>query len=182
MDKIENAKYKKIENTANETLKNIDYNDETDIVDVIKIAKKLGFLVGNAGLDDSIDGFIIIKEGTDEILGQKTDKLIGVNASRELETKRFIIAHEIGHYKLHYNRENGMYAHRENKKGKGEKENDVDYFAATLLMPKERFINRFNELKEKKLSKEELITLMSDKFCVTKDAVSRRFKELHLDV
>lgn len=100
-----------------------------DSIDVIEVAKKLGFVVGNAGLSEDVDGFIIVDENKGNILGIDTNKLIGVNASKELAWKRFIIAHEIGHYILHYDKEkdNGMYAHREHKKGKNEIENEADF-------------------------------------------------------
>jgi Zn-dependent peptidase ImmA (M78 family) len=148
----------------------------------VAIAKKLGFVVGNAELNDDIDGFIIVDEDKDEILGINTSRLIGVNASKSLEWKRFIIAHEIGHYKLHYNRkaDNGMYAHREHKTGKNEKENEADFFAANLLMPSGRFKNKYNDLKEKGLSIEEIIVLLAEKFVVTRHMAERRIKELSL--
>lgn len=172
-----------IESKANETLNKAQLNKQTDTIDVIKVAKELGFVVGNAGLDDDIDGFIIIEKGKKELLGKKTDRIIGVNASKELTWKRFIIAHEIGHYVLHYNEKenNGMYAHREHKKGKDDKENEADFFAANLLMPREAFTNRFNELKQKNLTTEEIIVLLADKFCVTHIMAERRLRELEIN-
>lgn len=167
---------------ANQTLENVGYKDISDSIDVIDVAKKLGFVVGNAGLDNNEDGFILIKEGADNILGIKTDKLIGVNAVQNLAWKRFIIAHEIGHYVLHYDKERdrGMYAHREHKKGKSEMENEADFFAANLLMPRVKFMDKYKELKGKGLSNEELIVLLASKFMVTQPMVERRFKELGL--
>lgn len=170
-----------IEQKAVETLEKVQMHDETDAIDVIKIARKLGFVVGNAGLEDDVDGFIIIEKGKKKILGQKTDKLIGVNASKELAWKRFIIAHEIGHYMLHYDENTGMYAHREHKTGKNEEENEADFFAANLLMPRKQFVNRINELRDKKLTTEEMVVLLADKFCVTQKMVERRFGELEID-
>lgn len=174
MDKIE------IEKKASDTLANISYDDTNEAVDVVEVAKKLGFAVGSAGLDEGVDGFIIIQEGQKEILGIKTDKLIGVNAANGLTWKRFTVAHEIGHYMLHYNREqdHGMYAHREHAKGKDETENEADYFAANLLMPREKFKAKYDELKGKGLSEEELTVLLADKFIVTQPMVKRRFEEL----
>lgn len=171
-----------IERKAEETLAKVKYSDNADSIDVISIAKKLGFVVANAGLNEDMDGFIIVEEGNDNILGIQTDKLIGVNASKDLNWKRFTIAHEIGHYILHYDRDkdNGMYAHREHVKGKNDAENEADYFAANLLMPKEKFMNKYNELKEKNLSIEEMVVLLADKFVVTQPTTRRRFEELGL--
>lgn len=172
----------KIERKAEETLNHVNYADVADSIDVIEVAKKLGFVVGNAGLSEDVDGFIIVDENKGNILGIDTNKLIGVNASKELAWKRFIIAHEIGHYILHYDKEkdNGMYAHREHKKGKNEIENEADFFAANLLMPRKKFRNKYNELKKKDLSTDEIILLLADKFTVTQPMTKRRFEELGL--
>lgn len=169
-----------IERKAAETLEKVNYNDSADSIDVIEVAKKLGFVVGIASVSDDMDGFIIVEEGKEEILGVSTDKLIGVNVSKELEWKRFIVAHEIGHYVLHYNRDadHGMYAHREHRKGKNEKENEADFFAANLLMPRERFLKKYNELNQKELSYNDLVILLANKFVVTQNMTKRRFQEL----
>lgn len=172
-----------IEQKALDTLKKVQYKDDADSIDVIEVAQKLGFVVGNAMMDDDIDGFIIVEQGKEKILGSKTDKLIGVNAKKDLAWKRFIIAHEIGHYVLHYeeNANNGMYAHRDHKKGKNEKENDVDFFAANLLMPRDKFCKKYNELAEKNLSRDEMIILLAEKFGVTRRMTERRLGEVGLD-
>lgn len=178
---IGKTRLKEIEIKASEVLDRID-TDLTEPIDVIQIANELGFVVGNAELGSDMDGFIIIDEGKDDILGIKTDKLIGVRASQTLEWKRFVIAHEIGHYILHYNREadNGMYAHRDHMKGKNETENEADYFAANLLMPKEMFVKKYEELKEKNLSADEMTVLLANKFGVTENMTKRRFGELSI--
>lgn len=173
---------KEIESKAIDTLQRTEYEDSSDYIDAIDVAKKLGFVVGNAVLEKDVDGFILINEGADNILGIKTDKLIGVNSAQELAWKRFIIAHEIGHYVLHYNKQKdkGMYAHRDHKKGKDDVENEADFFAANLLMPRDKFMEKYKELQEKHLSKEDMIILLANKFIVTKPMVERRFKELGL--
>lgn len=172
-----------IEKKVSELLESINYSDDADSINVIKVAKSMGFTVGNANLKDEVDGFIIVDPTADRIFGEKTNKLIAVNSTRELEWKRFIIAHEIAHYKLHYKDENDieLFAHREHKKGKDAIENDADYFAAALLLPKEKFIAKFNELKEKGLSIEEVVVLLANKFLVTKPTVRRRIMELKLN-
>ena len=172
-----------IEKAALDTIKEVDYVDNGDSIDVIQIAKRLGFVVGNAFLnDDDDDGFIVVDEGKEEIFGIKTDKLIGVNSSKSLEWKRFIIAHEIGHYKLHYSleRDGGIYAHRDHKKGKNNIENEADFFAANILMPREKFSRMYSELKEKKLTQEDIALILAKRFVVTQVMASRRIGELRL--
>lgn len=172
-----------IEDKVAELLTKVNYHDKGEAVDIIQIAKDLGFAVGNAVLTDDDDGFIIVKEGEKEILGIKTDKLIGVNSERPLEWKRFIVAHEIAHYFLHYcsEKNNGMYAHRDHRKGKNEAENEADYFAACLLMPEKSFIEKFKELKEKDLLLEEIVLLLAKKFVATPRMTERRVEELGLN-
>ena len=144
--------------------------DSSKGVDIIELAHKIGFVVGNAGLDDNDDGFIMVNEDADEILGIKTKKLIGVNVDRDYEKKRFIIAHEIGHYTLHC-RGGKIFAHRDSAHGRSEEENDVDYFAACLLMPEDAFKKAFkgNEIEE-----------LSRIFEVPVDSIKRRIDELEL--
>ena len=175
-------KKSEIEQKVEQMMKELHYSDTSDEIDVIEIAKKLGFAVGNAVMKDDVDGFSIIQKGAKEILGIETDKLIGVNSERELEWKRFTIAHEIAHYILHYSSQKykGMYAHRDHKKGKNDIENEADYFAANLLMPKDKFTNKYKELEKKGLDRKEIIVLLSAKFVVTQMMTERRIEELGL--
>lgn len=163
-----------------------DYNSNSNIaIDIIYIVKKLGFKVGSALLNnDNDDGFIIVQEGKSEILGIKTDKLIGVNSNRNLKWKRFIIAHELAHYKLHYNQESdaGMYAHREHRKGKDNEENEADYFAANILMPADKFKAEYNKIRNRSSNINECISELSNLFIVTDKMVERRISELELEM
>lgn len=169
-----------IEEKAKEALSLIGYQDGE--VDIINIARNLGFTVGIANLPEWDDGFIIIddnKTHIQKITGVKTDKIIGVNDKRDLQRKRFTIAHEIGHYMLHYAQDkSNLYAHREDKKGKNKEENDADYFAASVLMPKEQFRAKYDELKNKNLLTDEIITLLQKHFSVPYESAKRRIKEV----
>lgn len=151
-------------------------------MDVINAAGILGFTVGISALPDWNDGFILVdhvKEHIQKLIGLLTDKAIGVNSERDLQTKRFIIAHEIGHYMLHYNEEDGvLYARREDVKGKDMEENDADFFAACLLMPREYFKRKYEELKGKDLNDDEIITLLQKHFNTPYESVERRMIEI----
>ena len=173
-----------IEKKALEAIKTANYIYDNDAVDIIAIAKALEFEVGNAALDEDDDGFILVNDKVNSLFGVKTSRLIGVNANRGLAWKRFIIAHEIGHYILHYSsmNQNGLYAHRDRKKGKSDIENDADFFAANILMPKEKFQEQFDSLKSKGLNKDEMIVLLSEKFVVPAKSAERRLEELGLTV
>ena len=176
---VSEERKKEINNIAQDVLKEVHYTDNSGAVDIIAIAEKLGFAVGNAVMTDDADGFVIVKKGEKEILGIKTDRLIGVNSEKDLEWKRFIIAHELGHYKLESNAEE-IYAHREHKTGKNMRENEADFFAACILMPQDIFEKNYNELKKREENKEKIITTLADKFVVTPRMVARRIGELGL--
>lgn len=174
----------KIEQSVMDTFKEAGY-DVTDerSVDVIGVAKGLGFVVGNAILDgDDDDGFIIVDERRREIFGIETDKLIGVNSNRSLEWKRFIIAHEIGHYVLDFQEKNleGLYAHRDHRQGHNKRENEVDFFAANLLMPRNIFTSKYNEIKDMYDNNKEIVDALSKHFVVHAKMTERRIKELEL--
>ena len=47
-------------------------------------------------------------------------------------------------------------------------------------MPRDKFKTKYDELKGKGLSEEELIVLLADKFIVTQPMVKRRFEELDI--
>lgn len=154
--------------------------DRDDYVNIVGFVRHFGFVVGNAKLDDTEDGFLAIqtsamaKDGND---GMSNDKIIGVNAKRSLEWKRFIIAHEFAHSVLHY-KTGEVYLHRENKKGKAQEENDADYFAAALLMPKESFKRLFDLLDKAGLNKTAICLQLATIFKVPLDSVSRRIDEV----
>lgn len=67
------------------------------------------------------------------------------------ERNRFTIAHEIGHYFLHYkilmNGVGRMQAARLSKSGVDRAEWEANWFAAGFLMPKEEFVTKANEFK-----------------------------------
>lgn len=173
-----------IDNKAWEILKTVFGNEVKVPIDIVEVAKKLDFVLVNARLGENDDGFIIVDEGADEILGFKTDKLIGVNSNRDVPWKRFIIAHELGHFLLEYeNTKKAQFAHRDHRKGKNKRENEIDYFAASILMPKILYTHEFDSLRKiDRLDLSQIELLLSDKFQVTKNMAKRRIQELNLGV
>ena len=169
MSEICDKKRLEIEKDVKSLLKQSGYSEDTDsYVDFVDFANKYGFTVVNADLDEQEDGFIAIRPNL---------KLIAVNAKRSPEWKRFIIAHEFGHSILHYKSGDSAYLHRENIKGKDESENAADYFAASLLMPKDVFVKQYNKLKKEQLSENTICMQLSSIFKVPLESVSRRVQE-----
>lgn len=171
---------KEIEKKVRDLLVDYGYRPEKDdYFDVVRFAGSHGFVVGNSKLPDNEDGFLIMQPdsaGTWEDNGIG-EKVIGVNESRPMADKRFIIAHEFGHSILHYKDEK-VYLHRENKKGKDEQENDADYFAAALLMPEESFRRTYHELKEDGRKQGEICIELAKRYRTSLESVLRRLDEL----
>ena len=146
-------------------------------VDIIRLAQNLGFAVGNVESKDDMDGFVIIDNDNDNLLDTKSSRVIGVNANRNFYTKRFIIAHELGHYQLQYNNEK-LFARRDKMHGRSVEENEVDFFAACLLMPGDGFIKYYEDIKVKQ--PERVIETLAEVFKVSEVSVIRRLQELGL--
>lgn len=174
-------KYARIEKIANELLnKTKSYTNVP--LDIMHLAKQLNFVVGNAKLSDNDDGFILVDRNKRSVLGQDSNKVIGVKASLSVEWKRFTIAHELGHYFLHFSdNEYGLLAHREHRKGKGKEENEADYFAACLLLPRDKFIDLYNKVSNTTNDTRAIISILASSFMVTHEMAERRIKELKLN-
>ncbi len=152
-------------------------------IDVLKLAQNAGFVVGNANLDDDEDGIILVNTKEEKILGVKTQKLIGVNARRDLPFKRFIIACELAHYFFHMEKRKGgdiVLARRERLKDRYGDENEADYFAACLLMPADALWKKHGELNEMGILPGEMPSRLSKLFNVPVDRAQRRMEEVGL--
>ncbi len=169
---------KAIEEKVTALLSQYSYDqDRDDYIDIIDFVKKQGFSVGNALLSESEDGFLAIRPSS--IIKGNSDKIIGVNVNRSLELKRFIIAHEFAHSVLHYG-SGQVFLHRENKKGKGEEENDADYFAAALLMPRDSFKRVYQRLKAENLPENMIYLKLAAIYKVPSESVLRRISEIDM--
>lgn len=170
-----------IKQKANYLLQSLKYSSGE--VDVLTIAQSLGFVVGIAALPSNDNSFILIdhsKKQIYRIIALPIDKAIGVNVYLGLQTRRFIIVHEIGHYLLHCH--NDFFARREFIYQVSREEVEADFFASCLLMLQKPFIRRYNELKAKDLSKENIITLLQKSFNVSEDKVIQRISDIVLTI
>lgn len=164
---------KKIENRAEKVLSAYKYDSNTDVyVDAVCLARFFGFDVEEKKtLSATEDGCITVSENQNE-------KCIAVNDTRSFEAKRFIIVHELAHYLLHYTGSGKFFMHRENTKGKNLEENDADYLAACLLMPKNSFKEQYDLLKKDKKSQEEIVVILQSKFRTPSESIERRISEV----
>lgn len=157
------------------------YQDEQDAFDVVRFARSHGFFVGAGNMPDSEDGFLIMQPdsaGTVRDNGYG-EKVIVVNKDRPAPYNRFVIAHEFAHSVLHYKGQK-IYLHREHRKGKGEMENDADYFAAALLMPEESFRRSYQKLRDEGLEGDGVSARLAQLYRVPLESARRRIEELEL--
>ena len=121
--------------------------DVSNGLDIIELATKMGFAVGHAPLPDTEDGFINIDKRKKTLGRASSNMIIGVNDQLGYTKRRFVVAHEIGHYVLEEGVNSLMFAHRDkNAELRNEDERDKDYFAACLLMPRKEFTQKYHEI------------------------------------
>lgn len=177
------SRFNQIESIANRTLMDFDLLEAP--VDLRRLAKKLNVSIEEKDLDNDISGFLLKKEG-------KT--IIGLNNNHPNVRKRFTIAHEIGHYKLHnvesplfvdYFYKGSMLRSKESNKiyrsthnsNNPLMEKEANYFAANLLMPKMLVKIQIDELDDNMSYDDKLIKL-ADIFQVSEIAMDYRLKSL----
>lgn len=165
----------------------IKLNQNTDIV---RTGKRLGFDIFKLPLDDEqLDGVILCEDG---------DKIIGVNDSLDMQDSRFVVAHEIAHYISEkadaINGKVPLFARRDkilHGEEKSATENDMDYMAAAMLVPKDIFIEdlkvfnvNFGELKDHQEStviekvNSKIINYLAILYNVKVQVIVRRIAEL----
>lgn len=145
------------------------YSERTYPIKVVALAKALGLSIYDATFDRK-DVAGMIKAKQKKIYICKTD-----NAKRQ----RFSIAHEIGHYVLHYRSE---YKFDENKHisfrdslstlGFSIKEIEANFFASCLLMPQDEVLRLYNN--------DYSVMDMSNYFLVSQTAMGHRLSFLGL--
>lgn len=121
------------------------YSNSKIPIDIMEVAKMMGLNIFQSDFsDESISGLIIPK-----------DKEIHVAKKDNYERKRFSIAHEIGHYVLHYNfgkdienKEHVSYRNSDSSLGFSIKEIEANHFAAALLMPEDELKKIWKEEKD----------------------------------
>jgi len=105
-------------------------------VDVELAARTLGVEIEFDDLDDDVSGFLSV---------DPSRSVAVINENHHPNRQRFTIAHELGHYVLHVESDEGLFIdkkytvhHRDHNSCLGtiEKEREANLFASSLLMPK----------------------------------------------
>lgn len=158
------------------------FNIKSIPVPVERIASKLKLAIMPYDFGQSVSGALFIQE---------EGVSIGVNPSESGVRRRFTIAHEIGHYLLHRNKESlfvdkkgmGMKIHyrdEESSTGENKQEREANAFAAALLMPKVLIQKKITQLYEQDAdqSPDDIIYKLSKSFEVSNVAMSYRLTNL----
>ena len=152
-------------------------------IDISKVCNQLGIQVLSLKLSSKLS-----KELDGIILVTPEEKRIGVNSEVNPRDARFIIAHELSHYitqkdQLEYAFKDRLY-HGDKK---DPLEDEMDYMAAAILVPKNKFelylkslgIGDFHSVDEVKSNIHPVIIgLLAEKFNVRDDLIYRRIVEV----
>ncbi len=158
----------KIEIQAEEVLKKL--NVKSLPIPVEEIASKYQIKISRAPNND-FSGMLIRKDGR---------ALIGVSNSESPARQRFTVAHELGHFFLHPNKD-AFIDYRDNKKEimRTPREKQANMFAAALLMPRFSLLKDFRSLAKEGFSEDELQSL-AQKYEVSEEAMWYRLINLNL--
>ncbi|MFC3052383.1 ImmA/IrrE family metallo-endopeptidase [Kordiimonas pumila] len=156
-------------------------------VNVDRIARKLNITIRYEPMDNELSGMIFIKDGK---------PIIGINSLHNANRKRFTLAHEIGHYRLHSalvsqevhldtNFSGGLYRDLKSATGVDPIEVEANAFAAELLMPEHLIKEEVSKCDIDLLTDpflddeaEKYITELADKFKVSSLAIQTRIVNL----
>jgi len=163
---------KKIESLAEKILDDNGVKNSPVLVE--ELAEKLNIQIKKASSED-FSGLLLRKEGV---------SLIGINSKEPITRQRFSIAHELGHYCVHHNKDVFVdyLEYRNNKKESGSKikETEANMFAAALLMPRKWLERDFENIVKNTFEKEHL-KLLAEKYGVSEDAMNFRIINLRLN-
>ncbi len=159
----------KIEELAEEILR--EFRVSTLPIPVEDIASKKSIKISRAPSKD-FSGLLIRKDG---------HALIGVNSNDAPVRQRFTIAHELGHFFLHPQKD-AFVDYRDNKSDimRTPREKQANMFAAALLMPRKQLEKDYKKVSRDGFGEGELKGL-AEKYCVSEDAMKYRLLNLNFD-
>lgn len=177
MQEITKDRMFEIEDVTASLLGDIDFK-ESPYVDIVSLVNKDGFEVVAQELDVDTTGYLLVSEKerliTVNTFFKNPDNEFDVNFKKS----RFITAHEYGHFILHKEEGEPIYAHRDTYHRTEQIELEADYFARSILMPLKTFRLYYEVLKDMSEDEEFIVEMLSKVFKVTKNKVNKRIGDL----
>lgn len=180
---LSNERKTEIENIASNIRK--EYNLLTVDFDLIEFLNTIfSFEIQNRMIEDDTTGLLLvddnnlIPESTSNRVIVINQKLI--NDDEFMQKRRFICAHELGHFILH-KKDQSVFAKRETKIKKSLIEQEAEYFAYCLLMPRKAIEILYTSPTTKILQNiynESIIDIVSNVFNVSKKKATQRLMDL----
>ncbi|MBQ7919329.1 MAG: ImmA/IrrE family metallo-endopeptidase [Lachnospiraceae bacterium] len=182
MPNIEKSRMLEIEKITTKLLAGVDL-DKSPCVDIVSLVKKDGFKVEPNDMDIDTTGCVLV---SDDAKNKKRLILVNTmfrNPENEVDVvfkkSRFITAHEYGHFILHKEEGQPIYAHRDTYHRTEPIELEADYFARSILMPLSQFKVYYEILNQMGNNDEKFtVGLLSKIFKVTSNKVRKRVEDL----
>lgn len=170
--------YQDIERIVNKIIEDNEISEAP--VDIEKICRQYGIIIEPIDADDSLSGFFIVNEN------QK--KIIGYNRDHGQNRRRFTIAHELGHYQLHFKPGQNLFIDHSHKffrnetssTGEIKHEREANAFAAALLMPHSLLVSEIQKISNESQNFKQIIKQLSSDFQVSEQALNYRLANLGL--
>jgi Zn-dependent peptidase ImmA (M78 family) len=154
----------------------VQYQIEEAPVPVEKIAKANGARIFYQSLEDDMSGFLY---------RDQSQAVIGVNTHHAPARQNFTTAHELGHLLLHEQEQlhvdHGFRVRLRDdvsSQGTDEAEREANFFAASLLMPKEFLESDLAGIDDVDLLDDDFLHGLSRKYGVSTQALVNRLKNL----
>ena len=149
-------------------------------IKLVELCESCGLKVYQENLPEGVSGFIVVQDKP--FNKYDTGRLIVVNRNEPQVRKRFTIAHELGHFFLHREKNETLYAHRDAGQS-GKIETEANIFATNILMPEDlvREVIDNNQYYEcYSLLDDTKISLIAYEFLVSRPAAEVRLRQLKL--
>lgn len=179
---IEKTRMVEIEEITTGILEGVNF-EKSPYVDIVALVKKDGFEVEPKKMDIETTGCLLVNDDN-----KNKKRIILVNTFFKnpedeedvtFKKSRFITAHEYGHYILHKEEGQPIYAHRDTYHRTELIELEADYFARSILMPLRQFRMCYEVLNQMGNNDETFtLDLLSKLFKVTRNKVKKRVEDL----
>ena len=152
-------------------------NIHTPPVPVEDVAKRCGLQIRYERLESDLSGFVT---------GPEHGAIIGVNTAHPVVRRRFTIAHELGHFRLHRDAklhvDRGFLMKRSalSSQGMDEDEIEANLYAAELLMPRSMLSTDPDIVEGIDVTDEKVIGILARRYLVSAQALVIRLLNLGL--